>query len=85
MKKRLSFCSFLLLILSSIHVSAQDHFYSQFFSAPVYLNPALNGQFEGDIRANLVYRNQWTAIPGKLTYLTASLDFNVPRFPEGLD
>jgi type IX secretion system PorP/SprF family membrane protein len=73
----------LFLVLVRITVSAQDHFYSQFFSSPIYLNPALNGQFEGDIRANLVYRNQWSAIPGKLTYLTASLDVNVPRFGGG--
>lgn len=75
---------FLLMVSCCTFASAQDHFYSQFFSSPVYLNPALNGQFEGDIRAQMVYRNQWSAIPGKLTYVTGSLDFNVPRFGGGL-
>ncbi|WP_233138218.1 PorP/SprF family type IX secretion system membrane protein [Mucilaginibacter sp. MD40] len=65
-------------------VIAQDHMYSQFFNSPVYLNPALNGQFEGDLRMNLIYRNQYTSIPGNLTYLTASIDYNVPKFGGGL-
>jgi type IX secretion system PorP/SprF family membrane protein len=84
MKVQLKSLLFLCIALSGISVSAQDHVYSQFFSSPIYLNPALNGQFEGDMRADLIYRNQWSAIPGKLTYLTASLDFNIPRFAGGL-
>lgn len=64
--------------------SAQDHMYSQFFNSPVYLNPALNGQFEGDLRMNLIYRNQYTSIGGNLTYLSASVDYNVPQFGGGL-
>ncbi|MBL4676748.1 MAG: PorP/SprF family type IX secretion system membrane protein [Mucilaginibacter sp.] len=63
---------------------AQDHMYSQFFNSPLYLNPALNGQFEGDLRMNLIYRNQYTTIPGNLTYLSASIDYNVPQFGGGL-
>ena len=58
--------------------------YSQFFNSPLYLNPALNGQFPADFRMNLIYRNQWASLPGTLSYLTASLDYNVPRFGGGL-
>lgn len=58
--------------------------YSQFFNSPLYLNPALNGQFPGDLRMNLIYRNQWASLPGTLSYLTASIDYNVPRFGGGL-
>ncbi len=58
--------------------------YSQFFNSPLYLNPALNGQFNGDFRMNLIYRNQWASVPGTLSYLTASLDYNIPRFGGGL-
>ncbi len=73
-----------LFIFIGIYAHAQDHQYSQFFNSPVYLNPALNGQFEGDLRMNLIYRNQWTSLPGGPTYLTASIDYNVPRFGGGI-
>ncbi len=71
-------------LLMHFAADAQDHLYSQFFNSPVYLNPALNGQFEGDLRMNLIYRNQWTSVPGSLNYLTASVDYNIPRFGGGL-
>lgn len=58
--------------------------YSEFFNSPLYLNPALNGQFQGDFRMNLIYRNQWASLPGTLSYLTASMDYNIPRFGGGL-
>jgi type IX secretion system PorP/SprF family membrane protein len=67
-----------------MHLKAQDHMYSQFFNSPVYLNPALNGQFEGDLRMNLIYRNQYTSVPGSLSYITASIDYNVPQFGGGI-
>jgi len=78
--------TFLLLavVLCALNVRAQDHMYSQFFNSPVYLNPALNGQFPGDLRMNLIYRNQYTSVPGSLTYISASIDYNVPRFGGGL-
>lgn len=65
-------------------VIAQDHIYSQFFNAPVYLNPALTGQFEGDIRMNLIYRNQWSGLSGDLSYISASADLNIPKFGGGV-
>lgn len=71
-------------ILSAGYLQAQDHQYSQFFNSPVYLNPALNGQFDGDLRMNLIYRNQWTSLQHNPTYFTASIDYNIPRFGGGL-
>jgi type IX secretion system PorP/SprF family membrane protein len=72
------------LILGAVCAKAQDHMYSQFFNSPVYLNPALNGQFEGDFRMNMIYRNQWSSVPGALSYLTASADWNIPKFGGGV-
>ncbi len=74
-----------MLLISRVDskIQAQDHIYSQFFNSPVYLNPALNGQFKGDIRLNMIYRNQWASVAGKLTYMTASVDYNVPKFGGG--
>jgi type IX secretion system PorP/SprF family membrane protein len=74
----------LVLCLQCITCFGQDHMYSQFFNSPLYLNPALTGQFEGDLRMNLIYRNQWTTVPGNLSYISASVDYNVPRFGGGV-
>lgn len=74
----------LMLSFCCAAATAQDHIYSQFFNAPIYLNPALTGQFEGDIRMNLLYRNQWTGLSGDLSYLTASVDLNIPKFGGGV-
>lgn len=77
---------FLCAVMTMIAVVgyAQDHQYSQFFNSPVYLNPALNGQFEADLRVNMIYRNQWTSLPGALSYMTASVDLNIPKFGGGV-
>lgn len=73
-----------ILIAVNANSFAQDHMYSQFFDAPVYLNPALNGQFEGDLRMNLIYRNQWSTAAGNLSYYTASIDLKIPQFGGGI-
>lgn len=76
-------CFYLMVLSGNVSV-AQDHQYSQFFNSPVYLNPALNGQFEGDLRMNLIYRNQWTTLNNGPTYFSASIDYNVPQFGGGV-
>ncbi len=40
-------------------LKAQDPQFSQFFAAPLTLNPALSGAFNGRYRVGLIYRNQW--------------------------
>jgi type IX secretion system PorP/SprF family membrane protein len=75
---------FIALILAGLNSFAQDHMYSQFFNSPLYLNPALTGQFEGDLRMNLIYRNQFTSVPGSFNYLSASIDYNIPKFGGGI-
>jgi type IX secretion system PorP/SprF family membrane protein len=74
----------LLLGFCSAAGMAQDHIYSQFFNAPLYLNPALTGQFEGDVRLNMIYRSQYSGLSQDLNYLSASADINIPSFGGGL-
>ncbi|MEQ7798526.1 PorP/SprF family type IX secretion system membrane protein [Pedobacter sp. ASV1-7] len=81
---RLKYITGLLSIIMSMPALAQDHVYSQFFNAPIYLNPALTGQFEGDIRMNMIYRNQWSGLSGDLSYITASADLNIAKFGGGV-
>lgn len=75
---------FALMLTARTGLLAQDHQYSQFFNSPVYLNPALTGQFNGDLRMNLIYRNQWTSLPGGPKYFSASVDYNMPNFGGGI-
>lgn len=56
MKHLLTF--FLFLILSTTAFS-QDYHFSQFFAAPVSLNPALTGLFPGRYRVSFANRTQW--------------------------
>lgn len=51
--------------------SAQDLHFSQFFEAPLVRNPALAGLFDGDVRVQMVYRNQWGSVT--TPYQTGSL------------
>ncbi len=65
--------SILIFFTSSIAFS-QDLHYSQFEAAPLQLNPALGGHFDGDFRLVTNHRNQWNAITRP--YKTFSLTFD---------
>ncbi len=68
------FCIIILFILClSNKVQAQDAHFSQFFEAPLLRNPSLAGIFDGDIRAQVVYRNQWSSVT--VPYQTSSFNF----------
>ncbi len=56
-------------------VNAQDPHFSQFFSSPLTLNPALTGKFFGSYRISGNYRNQWPTLNNAFTTTTASVDF----------
>ncbi len=78
---RLFRCCLILLLLGACGFSnAQDLHFSQFFETPLLRNPALAGLFEGDIRAQLVYRNQWGSVT--TPYQTGSLNGEY-KFPVG--
>src|ERR1043165_5579267 len=62
-----------------LQAQAQDPHFSQFFSSPLTLNPALTGKFNGNIRASGNYRNQWPTINRAYTTATLSLDMPVMR------
>ncbi len=68
-KTIVSFFTFLICGYSSV---AQDIHFSQFFEAPLLRNPSLAGIFNGDIRVQGVYRDQWNSITN--AYRTGSLN-----------
>lgn len=53
---------------------AQDIHFSQLTEAPLYLNPANTGLFDGYLRATLNYRSQWTSMVQPYTTMAASVD-----------
>ncbi|MCZ4224188.1 PorP/SprF family type IX secretion system membrane protein [Pedobacter rhodius] len=75
---------FMLITVMPLISAGQDYIYSQFYNAPIYLNPALTGQFEGDIRVNALYRNQWTGLSGDFSYMSASADLNLQKINSGI-
>ena len=54
-------------------VSAQDFQFSQFYAAPLYLNPALTG-ISQETRMGSVYRKQWPGLDYQFTAFTAYVD-----------
>lgn len=56
---------------------AQDFHLSQYEAAPLFLNPAMTGMFNGHYRIHAHYRNQWRAIATK-PFTTAAASFDMP-------
>lgn len=64
-------------------VTAQDPQFSQFYAAPLYLNPALTGA-TGQARAGINYRNQWPAIDANFTTMSAYFDYFIEDKSSGV-
>ncbi|MCA6364103.1 MAG: PorP/SprF family type IX secretion system membrane protein [Bacteroidetes bacterium] len=62
--------------LLAVTVSAQDFHYSLFHMAPLTVNPALTGNFTGDLRVINNYRTQWSAV--SKPFVTYSLGADMP-------
>lgn len=77
------FLQFLLCQLSFFGITtagAQDLNFSQFYELPLMRNPALAGVFNGDVRVQSVFRNQWQSVT--VPYRTTGLSGEV-KFPVG--
>ena len=70
LKSILLACTLLLLCFQG---SAQDFQFSQFYAAPLYLNPALTG-ISQETRMGSVYRRQWPGLDYQFTAVTAYMD-----------
>jgi type IX secretion system PorP/SprF family membrane protein len=73
----LLFCALMLALNGS--VTAQDPQFSQFYAAPLYLNPAMAGA-TGQARAGINYRNQWPAIDANFTTMSAYFDYFIEDY-----
>lgn len=67
----------------SVILKAQDPQFTQFYAAPMYLNPAFTGvTYEHRFVAN--YRNQWPGISKTYQTYMASYDYNLSDLNSGL-
>jgi len=56
------------------NLSAQDIHFSQWYNAPLQINPAASGAFNGDQRAIVNYKNQWAFAGSPYNTIAASFD-----------
>ena len=74
-KKILVFCIAFATFMSV--GKAQDLHYSQFYNAPLVVNPALTGIFKGDKRVSISLRDQWRSVPVPWSTFTLGYDQKV--------
>jgi type IX secretion system PorP/SprF family membrane protein len=67
----------IVLMSTSIHIWGQDIHYSQFNQAPLNINPALTGVFNGDLRFMGNFRDQWRNVPVPYTTYTGAFDMKI--------
>ena len=79
-RTKIALLTILLLAVSIRQTMAQDMNYTQYFSAPIYYNPAYTGINEG-LRARFLYRNQWPALPVSFKSYHFSADLGDRNLP----
>jgi type IX secretion system PorP/SprF family membrane protein len=72
-----------LFLLLSIASHAQDAQLSQFYAAPLYLNPAFAGTIQNS-RVTLNYRNQWPTAGKPYVTSAASIDHFIAKYSSGV-
>ena len=61
--KRTAFITAFIILASIHHSCAQtDPHFTQNYTYPMYINPAMTGGSDGDYRASAIYRSQWGSI-----------------------
>ncbi|MCC6460674.1 MAG: PorP/SprF family type IX secretion system membrane protein [Saprospiraceae bacterium] len=74
---------FALLLLAGLEVSAQDPIFSQFYAAPLQINPAFAGSGYAP-RVGAAYRNQWTGFNNAYRTYAIFYDQNLDRLNSGI-
>lgn len=63
-----------LIALAGPSAFAQDIHFTQFNAAPLTINPAFTGNFNGTVRVAGIYRNQWQSVTIPYTTYCATVD-----------
>jgi len=61
-KKYGVFMACLLLVMALRTVAQTDPHFTQNYTFPMYINPALTGSMDGEYRASAIFRNQWGSV-----------------------
>jgi type IX secretion system PorP/SprF family membrane protein len=77
------FKTFFLVVICIKTTTAQNFQYSQYYNAPLHLNPAFAGTSDAS-RVVLNARSQWTGQPSMLLNASASYDINLPNINSGV-
>jgi type IX secretion system PorP/SprF family membrane protein len=73
MKNKVIFIALSVIFISSSKALAQDPVFTQWENMPLYVNPALTGNFDGLIRLRAQHRNQWRSLLGDNSYKTSAV------------
>jgi len=74
---------FISCFLFPVSYFAQDIHFSQFYQAPLFVNPAMTGAFTGDVRASLHYKDQWANVGSP--YKTYAFSYDMVLMKEKFD
>ncbi len=66
------------MVLSTCGLFAQDIHFTQFDMAPLVINPAFTGMFNGKVRVGGIYRNQWSSVT--VPYVTYGAHVDMPLY-----
>jgi len=80
--KRVFLVCGLIFGICDLGIYAQDIHFSQFYTSPLNLNPALTGMMRSSQRFVANYRNQWSASLGANAYNTYSVSYD-QKIPVG--
>lgn len=76
--KNILYVFIVLFTLNGLMMKAQDFHLSMYDAAPMFLNPAMTGLVDGNVRVHAQYRNQWNSVAFK-PYNTALISLDAPK------
>jgi type IX secretion system PorP/SprF family membrane protein len=66
---------FVICTLSCLPIRSQDLHNSQFIHNLTHLTPAATGVFQGEIKASILYKNQWQRVPVAFNTFSGNLEW----------
>ena len=73
MKTKTVLLALTVIFIANSKTLAQDAIFTQWENMPIYLNPALTGNFDGKVRVRAQYRDQWRSILKKGSYKSSAI------------
>jgi len=79
LKKKMKISVLAAVMLAVGSLRAQDTHFSQFYSTPMLVNPAMTGIFDGTFRLTNTYRSQWGSIADAYKTIHISMDIPIAK------